>query len=356
MTTRRRYDPEEFAPIPMPGDRGLELPEPPRSELEEQALALAASGQMLQTRYGYAAPPQPMPPGAENAHPFPRDDGQPMPVSIVQQPYDCFTGLTEKGLNILWRYGGLDDAGAPLPESPEFNGTYQLAQSPDQRDTCARHWVVCVWGYERQRIVTGQQAVAPQQPELEAPQHMSRLRVRIAWAGASGGTVRDIDVGEGIRLAMAACKVTVSLIYQNPALLSRDPTAAINALQPGYYLDSEIGCSITQAVSTPGNQLTTLSQTVRVPAGVVDQPILVPAGARRVSIYQTGAASASVLEWRLQRGPIAGAVGPSLGTIILGPGRRVDKLDRPGNAGMITSGPADLEADRILTFVWDLEI
>ena len=354
--SRRRYDPTEFAPIPMPGDQGLELPDPPRTALEEHALGLASSGQMMQTRYGYAAPPEPMPPGAENAHPFPRDDVHPFPVTVVPQPYDCFTGLTEKGLNVLWRWSALDGAGVPLPESPEFNGTYQFAQSPDQRDTCARHWQICVWAYERQRIVGGPQTIAPATPELVPASHMSRLRIRVAWAGASGGTVRDIDVGEGIRLGVAACKVTISVIYQNPAVLSRDPSTLVTALQPGYYLDSEIGCSIIQATSTPGNQLTTLSQTVRVPLGVADVQVPVPAGTRRVSIYQTGAGSASVLEWRLFRGAIAASVGPSLGTLILGPARRLDRIDRPGMAGMITTGPADDEADRILTFVWDLEI
>jgi hypothetical protein len=359
VNSPRRYDPADFEPIPMPGE-GLELPLPRHTALEQRALDQAASGQMLQTQYGYAAEPEPMPPGAENAHPFPRDE-HPAPVTVIPQRYDCYTTLSEKGIPITWRWNALDAEGLPLPESPAFDGSYLLIESPAQRDSCARFWNVTVWAYERQRLLTqamidAGDTIGVLQPELEVPQHYSRARVRIAWGAASGGTVRDVDIGEGIRIGVVACIVTIKVLYADvvPALIG--PTAPRRIATPGLYLDTVFGAAIAQAPSTPGQQLATLTTTVRVPIGIADVEVPVPPGARRVTIMQTGAGNPATLEWRLYRTQIAGLVGPSMGTIILGAARRIDREDRPGAAGMITTGPADNTSDRILTFVWDLEI
>ena len=85
---------------------------------------------------------------------------------------------------------------------------------------------------------------------------------------------------------------------------------------------------------------------------VADLLTPVPPGTRRVTIYQTGIGDIATPQWLLFNDPAS----PSLGQITIGANRRVVNLDRPGAAESISSGPADANAIRVITYIFSLEL
>ncbi len=283
---------------------------------------------------------------------------------------DC--GIAENGLRIFSQWGDLDANDMIRPETPDMNA-FQFLRTPpapidDQGNARSALWMVDVWGWERaRRVEAGGAALPPLSDDLydlniEQGTQMSRLKVRISMHGSSGGSTRIIDLAEGIRFAIEACQVTVDILYPKPGTPQvAGQSELVLGGGGGLVLDSAIGGYISETTSTPGNQLTTNTITVRVPAGDDDVPIFVPPGARGVTLWQSGDGSVMTPQWRLLRQArgSAGYPGPSVGEIgFLGSGAPRDRqsVSRPGNAGMLTSGPADQSDDRILTAVWELEI
>lgn len=307
-------------------------------------------------------------PGTEGLTPFPPTPGCP-PEEVPQRP-ECVPGrgtVVDKGLSVFSVWQNLDANGNVLPETPPLHA-YQMLKSPPRPGQHAESllWMVELWGYEvARRRTAAEGAVSPLGASaitgvsaLEAENRgnaMTRLKVRLTTHGASGGSVRIIDIGEGIRLTIEACAIEIELLYPQPGTVQVDgrPNLQLGA-GGGLVLDSEIGGFIAESTSTPGAQVCTNTVTVRVPAGAADQAVFVPPGTRWVTIYQTGVGAVMTPEWRLFRA--VADIGPSLGTILLGGDRRVVQLDRLGNAGMITTGPADPDNDRVATFVFSLEI
>jgi hypothetical protein len=303
--------------------------------------------------------------GTEGLTPFPPTPT--CPSERVPGRPDCIPSryVEESGLQIFSVWNGLDANGNVRPESPPFN-TYQFLKSPPIPHDGSQLWTIDVWAYEVARRRTAIEGAAPPLSEsvilgtggAEAAglgNEMSRLKVRITAHGASGGTSRIIDIAEGIRFAIEACQVEVEVLYPIPGTVHTQERPDLElGVGGGLLLDTVVGGFIAETTSTPGAQLATNTQTVRVPATVANLAVFVPPGAVSVSIYQTGTGNTATLAWRLFRSQTD--LGPSLGTIILGGNRRVERLKRPGNAGMITTGAADQNNDRILTFVWDLEI
>lgn len=334
--------------LPLPADD-------PDQDIDRLNDAMLLEGRMQKKAPGYWGPAQPMPSGAEAYEPLP-DDRRPATIRVVQGRRDIVDMTREKGMSILWQYGGLEADGTPAPETPAFRGSYQLVTTPEQPDNQTRSWEIHFWAYETSLILPAGSAPADvEKPAYEVENFSSRLRMRIAAHGASGGMIRDLDVAQGMRLTLRAAKVTVFVLYPQPALLQADGAAGQYnvGLGGGLICNSTVGAMVSVTDTDLATHTGTLTQVVRVNAGVVDRQVLVPPGARRVTIYQSSLGAAATLEWRLLRGGVA--VGPSLGSLPMGPARRIDNVDRIGNAGMITTGPADA-ALRFFTFVWEIDV
>jgi hypothetical protein len=274
-------------------------------------------------------------------------------LRLEQAPPEPFL-KNEKGGYVYSRWSDLDAQGSPRPETPPFEKSALFLSSPLSEKPVT--WYIEVWAYEIARIITGDPVPPLGQGELgKNGGQMSRLKVRIAAHRSSGGVTRIIDLAEGIRLAVTAERVSVHILFPAPGYFGLGEIADKNLLG-GFVLDTMVGGFICEAFSPPGKQLATNTITQRIAAGATDVPMDVPEGARAVSIWQTAAGPIATPEWRLQRSNTPPLPGPSLGTIILGANRRVTREDRPGNAGMITSGPPSVEFERLLTYVWDLEV
>lgn len=272
-------------------------------------------------------------------------------LRLEQAPPEPFL-KNEKGGYVYSRWSDLDEQGNPRPETPPFVNSALFLSSPLSEKAVT--WYIEVWAYEIARIIAGDPEPPLGQGELgQNGGQMSRLKVRIAAHRSSGGVTRIIDLAESIRLAVTAERVSVHILF--PTGYWGLGEIADRNLLDGFVLDTMVGGFVCEAFAPPGKQLATNTITQRIAAGVADQRIDVPEGARSVSIYQTGAGPVLSPEWRLGRANVP-TTGPSLGIITLGPGRQSLQLDRPGNAGMITSGPASAEFERVVTYVWNLEV
>ena len=119
----------------------------------------------------------------------------------------------------------------------------------------------------------------------------------------------------------------------------------------GLLLNTLLGAFICEGYP-PGDDSGTNTITVRIAAGVADVLTPVPPGTRRVTIYQSGVGDIATPQWLLFNDPAS----PSLGQITIGANRRVVNLDRPGAAESISSGPADANAVRVITYIFSLEL
>ncbi len=350
----------DFLDLPLPGDDPRYPPiadDDPSKPLANELRELMLEGGMHPEATGAWVPNQPMPRGAENYAPL----GGPWPAHpevarVVPGVRDVVEQFREKGITVCWQWGGfLADGVTVTPASPAFVGSYLLNRTPEPSDNRSRSWEVQLWAYEAQQVVPfGGGPVTAQKLPNDPNTYGSRLRARIAWNGASGGTFRDVDIAEGFRATIRAAQVTVYLVYPQPANLQiiEGPTIPNLGLGGGLVLTSQVGAMLTESEETSPGPSCTLTETFIVPAGTANFPIRVAPGAQRVSGYQTGAGVPFTLEWQLLRG-IAGS--PSLGELVLGPARRIDHIARLGNAGQLVTGAAD-GVDRVLTLIWELDI
>lgn len=259
----------------------------------------------------------------------------------------------ERGLYLFSRWGDVDEQGVPERETPPFEGSYLFLSSP--LSEIPRTWYIELWAYEIARIIQGDPVPPLGQGNLgKNGGQMSRLKIAIEYHRSSSGTVRVVDLAEGIRMAVMAERVSVHILYPKPGVFGLGDIAERTELD-GLVLDTLVGGFIADSFSPPGQQLATNTFTVRVPAASSDVPHDVPPGARSVTLWQAPEGAVATPEWRLLRANTPPLPGPSLGTITIGATRRAERMDRPGNAGMVTSGPAD-SVDRFLTFVWNLEV
>lgn len=310
-------------------------------------------------------------PGATNLRPFP-DASEGCSGETVPSRVPCYPHceVRQRGLRVfsLWgdRSGGT--SGTLLRrETPPNWESYLLVESAIVPDGGSQFWSVDVWGYEIRRIVEAAGGPVGPVPAGDLPKvggasalnfggnFASMLKVRVNWGAASGGSSRILDVAEGIRFAVEGCYVSVEILYPMPGIIALD-TVPPPTLAPlgGLVLDSLIGVQICPTISTPGNQLGTNTITVQVLAGQADVPVLIPPGTRSLSIFQTADGTVMVPTW--SDGRLPSSAGQSVGQVTLGGARRVDRISRPGNAGMLLTGPADPDFDRWATFIFELEI
>lgn len=317
-----------------------------------------------------------IPPGCEGTQglkPFPVVPGCPPEVVYAYPPTMPNPKVAQRGIRVFSEWGNHagGTAGNLLRvETPPLWNTYRMVRSPKVADGSSRLWMVDIWAYERIRLLAP--GAGPVTPEAESNimesggasratlpgNQSSKLKARIMWWSSSGGTTRIVDIGQGIRLALEASLVTVEILYPNPGTiqLKQQSTAPTLGSTGGTILDSEVGCSIVPTTSTPGVQLTTNTIVTSILQGQADVPVFIPPGSRELTIYQSSVGDVFTPLWRHGRGTDPSQLGPETGVILLGADRRVVRLPRPGNAGILTTGGSDANNDRIATFVFGLEI
>lgn len=259
----------------------------------------------------------------------------------------------EKGTHIFSTWSALV-ANEPARETPPMRGRFQLLSSPLSEVPVT--WYIELWAYEVARRID---VATPALPITDARlgvdgNHMSRLKAVVKYRRASAGTIRVVDLAEGIRLAVTAERVTVDIIYPQPGVVGTGDLPESVRLS-GLVLDTLVGGFICAAWAPPGKQVATNTTMVRIPVGAADVALDVPPGARRLRLIQTLDGAVATPEFRFLRADAAPLFGPSMGVITMGAARTAD-IDRPGNAGSVTSGPADVTVDRFLNFVWELEV
>jgi len=176
----------------------------------------------------------------------------------------------------------------------------------------------------------------------------SRLKARLSFGSQN---VRDVDFGQSIRVSAVARYISMQALFPENSIIEPAPTDTVGT---GIVLDTIFGVEILASTSPPGDRLATNTETTVVLQTVVNTPIRLQPGARRVTIYQTNVGDVMTPFWSLD--DTGAAAGPNLGQIILGTDRRAVALDIPGNAQVIMTGPADPDDDRVITVVQSLEI
>lgn len=374
----RYRGPPNFADVPLPGSvlteeqlqdgRVVEADEYPVDEQDDDALAVG----FARPEWNDAFPPQ-CESGTEGLKPFPGCQG---PKHDKPEDYpERYPNpeVTQRGGRVFTQWGARDagTAGNELAvATPPRWKAFRLAKSPVVPGGGSCLWQVDLWAYELVRtIAAGAGPVVPSQDDfldsggasanVRPGSQFSKLKMRLMWAAASGGTTRVVDIGEGIRMAVEASLLTVELLYPDPGTVQVAQTDQQGAepqlaLLGGTVLDTIFGACIVPTTSTPGQQLATNTITVEVLAGVADVPVFVPPGTRAVSIYQGPLGALATPTWRHARS--AAAPGPVIAPITIGATRRAERVPRPGISGLITTGAADGGADRLLTFVFELEI
>lgn len=273
---------------------------------------------------------------------------------------------------------------APLPETPAFKAV-RLISPEAKAKACI--WHIDVRGYELSRIVPEGVTVGPAGPgEIPTAMQFTRLRARISWGKASGGSVREVDIAEGIRMCVEANMVTVDImvpvtgttIAVKGSNFEQREGQIIRSPVPRYtncmVIDSMVGAQVLESPDSiyPGRDAT-LTDVVRIPIspGVADpltgiitstaplvptvgvSVIEVPSGCLGVSIYQDQSGQPAEMQWVSVGDPV---YAPSLGDIYLGPTRRAERISRPAGAEAIMVTNPDPTGERVLTFVWHLEI
>lgn len=260
-----------------------------------------------------------------------------------------------------WRMGCGKGREKGIRAFSTWNGTSTVATTPAMQDVRmlenpdvpeVTQWEIAMWGWEVARIqaINGGASPVSDNLVLESGNHRTMLKGRVRFYNSSGGTIRDFDIAEGVRFGVVACHVAIDLLIPTgwvPHSSTSDRTLT------GLVLDSLIGAWIGPSYTPPGEQLLTNTFVYTIAAGTANEQIPVQPGARRVSIYQTGAGAVLAPHWR--NSGMTG-FGANIGEIVMGGDRRVEHLDRVGPAKSIDTGPADAMEARVVTFVWELEI
>ena len=316
-------------------------------------------------------------PGAEGLVPFPQVPGAPPQVVVPYHFRYPNCEVAQKGGHFFCQWG--DRTGGTTgdqlrTETPPIWAPYRLIRSPKVPGGGSSLWMIDLWAYDIVRTPTAIEGpVAPlpdgeffdtggASPATQTGNQSSTLKARIMWWASSGGTTRVVDIGQGVRCALEASLVTVEVLYPTPGTAQVKQQDVGNIAQPpqlaelgGTVIDSIIGCSIVPTSSTPGLQILTNTMIVEPLIDQADVPIFVPPGTRNLTVYQSSLGSIMTPSWRFSR-PRGGGALADLGIIDLGAQRRATDLTRPGAAGMVLTGPADGNFDRLATFIFELEI
>jgi hypothetical protein len=272
-------------------------------------------------------------PSCDNPRPF----LQKTPNRIFEEKADVFS---------VW---GATVATGNTPQMEEI----RMLTSPDLHklgcdENTGIQWQLAMWGREIEQV--GENISPANVNEVTEAQHHSMLKGRVEFYGAGGQTVRDFDIGAGIRFGVVSTKVQLKLLAPTGYLRNPDPDATLS----GLTLTSRIGAALMPAPCPPGRQSLTNTFVYRIAAGNNLTGALVPPGAKRVSIYQTADGVVLTPRWVNVNQLVVAA---NLGEITLGADRRVEHLEVPGPSKVIHLNPAaDQQNVRWVTVVWELEI
>jgi hypothetical protein len=215
----------------------------------------------------------------------------------------------------------------------------------------ALQWELSMWARENAR--NGENLTAQNETQLSTAQHHTHLKGRVRFYGAAGGTERVFDIGAGVRFGVVACKVTLDVLAPTGFVVHPNSQQSAGSLQSGLVLDTFVGAWLAPAPCPPGDQILTDTYVYLLAAGNVNTHVPVPAGAVRLTMYQTNAGNLLTPFFRT----MADIAAANIGEITLPAGRRVDHIEVPGPARVVCLNPAaDNQNDRVVTLVWELEI
>ncbi len=255
----------------------------------------------------------------------------------------------EEGVLISSRYGTVG-----IPQTPQFVKKRLIATPRGERKV--RDWQVNIWAQEVARITTIPTAMLTLEEIVAQGANTSRLKARVEWEGASGGRQVDFDIAQGIRCVIPACYIAVSILFPVGGTVSPVRGAIQTGL--GVILDGQYGGSLTKAGSASlGARLLTNTITERLGLGIDNVETQIPEGTRSVTVLQSADGVTVTPEfWLRGFDAVSATDGEDLGAILLGAERRADRVDRPGAASIIASGPSDPDNLRDVTYVFNLEL
>jgi hypothetical protein len=265
----------------------------------------------------------------------------------IQPREPCQHG-SEKGLQIFSSWS--QPRGVAVFGTPDYVDT-KLVTSPEVKEET--RWECAIWAWESIRVGNNLTALHSSVIQ-ETGNHYTKYKARVRFGRASGGSIREFDIAQGVRFSLVGCLITIDVMYPDggvlaPLLPKQDDALATMS---GQVLDTMVGASIKPAYGTPGSQILTNTHTERIGAGDANALIPIPPGTRWISMYQTRPGAVidpSFLDYNA-------AAANNIGAIILGADRRVERLARPGQAGAIDLGPADQNNNRWVTIVFELEM
>jgi hypothetical protein len=212
-------------------------------------------------------------------------------------------------------------------------------------------WELAMWARENAR--NGENLTAQNETLLSTAQHQTKLKGRARFYGAAGGTERVFDIGAGVRFGVVACRVTLDVLAPTGFVVHPNSAQSVGSLQSGLVLDTYVGAWLAPAPCPPGRQLLTDTYVYDLAIGDLNTHVPVPAGAVRLTIYQTNVGQLLTPFFRT----MADIAAANIGEITLAAARRLDHIEVPGPARVVCLNPAaDNQNARVVTLIWELEI
>ncbi len=239
---------------------------------------------------------------------------------------------------------------SPVAVAPAFTVEAAIAQGRPCEGG-ASWWDIQIWGYgAEQAVAPGATGAAPSQGALKSSQRSVPLRARVRYEG----DVVDFDIGAGMRIAIYARSVNLSVVAPTGSVQIRadgqggvvNPAGAPGAID---QQDSLVYGQIGEVEAPIGQRIAKRTDALSVVGA--GQTIEIPQRARTLQVFQdTAGGAAAPMNWlsnvisALDLGQIdfQAVVSPFSTQIIA----------VPGNATIIDPGAAV----RDLFFVWGLEL
>ncbi len=245
----------------------------------------------------------------------------------------------------LWQSGSVPFV---LQTTPPL--TQEMAMV-DAASPCPTWWTIDLWAREitRRILPNGDDSLPalPLSTIMANGLRFSRLKARIHFENVLQNSI-DVDIGTGICLSLLANSVRVSLLLPESFRLG---TQVGQNLGPGNLVDSMAAASIYQSESPIGEKSATFTQYVtRVGTVVRTDDILVPPGAKFVTIYESPAAGNHNLLW-IQHGATSTV---PCGEIVFPASQLVEKIAVPQNADTLRIPSAAENEDRGWNIIWHL--
>ncbi len=317
---------------------------------------------MVRTSTGLSYPEGAFPPSStrEGEWSDPRSNDRPIPGHYDPKrsfpPQLACLWLKERGAQIFSQW----QVAADNPETPTFKD-FLLVETPDFGRPV--RLVLSVWSYSAMRQGGPFNAISSTSLLSEANTqqpfgHHSRLKAKLAWGGASGGSTRIFDIGSGVQVAVTAKKATLSILYPQNGFINPRNRGAVGTLPSlgGTVLDDFVGAMFAETFNSPATTRVPNTEIVQIAAGATDREIIRPAGADMISVVQTSVGTVLVPNFVSASPGLAAPVQPSLGQLTLGANRRAEDIRVPGPTGVILTGAADPGNVRVVSFTWSMPV